>query len=118
MPTSRASFKDKLRSCAEPAPVPLDIVLIPGVNAVGPIKGLLIDPDTGILFTPDPSNAGTVVQGQNRVVVPSAVARLGTVNADAVVTNPQGGDVFYVYLIGPCARKEYVGTATISIPPP
>lgn len=113
--TSRATVRKMVNGCAAPAPIPADT----GFGANGPfditVRGLNIRGDTTLVIVPVGTPTSEITNN-GKTVVPSAKDVLGSVVTAITLANGTNGDVFEMFLIGPCGTRVYVGNITFSFP--
>ncbi len=115
---SRATLGKKLRRCAKPAPVTANETFAGDGDFVITVKGLLIHGDTTLVIVPLVNDPGTQIAITAKGVSPSAKDVLGSVVTDITVSDANDGELFLMFLIGPCRTRVFVGTLEIAFPPP
>jgi hypothetical protein len=105
-----------MNRCAAPAPIPDNVGF--GFNGTFGIivRGLNIHGDTALAIAPVGTPTSEITIGE-KTVAPSATDILGAIITDITLANGTNGDVFEMFLVGPCGTRVYVGNITFSFPP-
>lgn len=115
--TARSTAKKMIKGCGPPAPIPVSQVFFANGDFDITIRGLKIQPDTTLVIVPGQDPSISEITNNGKTVVPSAIGVLGTIVTNITLANGQNGEVFAMYLIGPCMTRVFVGLITFAFGP-
>jgi len=113
---SRATTRAAVTGCGAPAPIPQNESYIANGDFDITIRGLKIVGDTTLVIVPGQNDSISEITNNGKTVVPSATDVLGTVVTSITSANGTNGEVFAMYLIGPCLTRVFVGLITFNFP--
>lgn len=114
--TARTTVRKMVKGCGAPAPVPVSVAYMGDGDFDIAVRGLNIRGDTTLVIVPGQVVSISEITNNGKTVVPSGKDVLGSVVTNITLANGTNGEVFAMYLVGPCMTRAFVGLITFTFP--